>query len=836
MKRALYAGCAGVAVFTLLLGGLWWRLLSGPIELAVVTPWLASALEQNFGGRHRVDVGGTQIERDEGGRIAVRIRDIMVRDADGAIVASAPKAEVGVSGASLLRGQVRAQSLALVGAELAVRIEADGQLTISTGAERRPLAITPSIVKPAAAPQPNPAAPSGEAPVNAPTGPEALLAFIAWVDRLGEKNIEAEDLREIGLKNGNLTVDDQRNGKQWRFEKINLSVTRPRRGGMIVGLGSESTERPWRLSAALSPNDGGRRTIQIEARRVSTKDILLALRLDEGNLHADVPISAVIRTEIGVDGVIQNLDGRIVADAGVIGDTDNPGATFEIDKGELSLDWDATRRTLVAPFQVLSGGNRFTLLAQLDAPRETSAPWGLTLTGGTIVLGPALDASPEAEKSVLVLNRILMRARVDPVRKRIDLDQGDIGNNDLRFALSGSVDFSGEPRLNAAMVGTRMPVIAVKRVWPVFVASKVRRWVIDNISGGTIERLEVAANAPMETLKESGPPIPREGLSVEVMTSSVTVRPVPGLPEIRDADLTTRITGRTASVSLGRGTVELESGRKLSVTSGIFEIPDYFPKGPATSTRFRIDGPVPAAAELLALDRLRDASGIQVDPATSRGTMSGQVLVRLPLRTDLPKGTAQYNVDVDLTNFAAEKLVMGQKVEASSLKVLADNQGYQIKGDVKINGTPAALDYRKGKDDVDGQIRMKATLDEASRSRLGFDLSPMISGQVPVELGGRLSTDRDSRFSVEADLTLAKIDNLLPGWVKMPGRQSRATFTLVNKDKSTRFEDLSIECAGLQVKGALEVDQDGDIISANFPVFAISDGDNATLRVDRAAD
>jgi hypothetical protein len=99
---------------------LWWRLTSGPIQLDVMTPWLASAIEENFGSGHHVEVGGTQIERTENGGTAVRIRDIVVRDADGTIVASAPKAEVRVSGMSLLSGRMRAESLSLVGAEMAV--------------------------------------------------------------------------------------------------------------------------------------------------------------------------------------------------------------------------------------------------------------------------------------------------------------------------------------------------------------------------------------------------------------------------------------------------------------------------------------------------------------------------------------------------------------------------------------------------------------------------------------------------------------------------------------------------------------------------------------------
>ena len=55
-------------------------------------------------------------------------------------MASAPKAEVKLSGAALLMGRLRAESLNLVDAELAVRITPDGYVTVSTGDNARPLA------------------------------------------------------------------------------------------------------------------------------------------------------------------------------------------------------------------------------------------------------------------------------------------------------------------------------------------------------------------------------------------------------------------------------------------------------------------------------------------------------------------------------------------------------------------------------------------------------------------------------------------------------------------------------------------------------------------------
>src|SRR5262245_57643009 len=133
-KWAVGAGVAA-ALVVITIGGLWWRLSLGPLSIDMVTPFLTSAVEERFGGRHHVEVGGTQIERTEEGYTAVRMRDIVVRDRDGTVVAVAPKAEVGISAPALLIGSIRPQRLSLIGAGIAVRIEPDGQLSVMPGAE-----------------------------------------------------------------------------------------------------------------------------------------------------------------------------------------------------------------------------------------------------------------------------------------------------------------------------------------------------------------------------------------------------------------------------------------------------------------------------------------------------------------------------------------------------------------------------------------------------------------------------------------------------------------------------------------------------------------------------
>jgi hypothetical protein len=829
-RVAITAGVlAGVAMVGLVT--LWWRLASGPIDFDIATPWLTAAIEENFGSNHQVAVGGTQLERDASGRTALRIRDIVVRDAHGEVVASAPKAEVGVSGAGLFTGRVRAKRLSLVGAEMQVRIEPDSKVRVFAGTNRQPFVT-------ASATQPPLRAAVGSIPAirSTPSNSGAVIpdfaALLAWIDSLGATGLDGHDLSELGLKNGNLTVDDQRNGKQWTLHDINLSLTRPQAGGVTLTVSSDAGERPWMLRATMIKGENGTRSVEIETEKLPAKDLMLAMRIGNGQYEPNIPISARVRATIGADGLPKSVEGRIVLEKGALVDPDEPLSRIDIDHAEFNLEWDATRQALVVPFQVVSGRNRFTLLAQLDAPRESGSPWSLRIAGGTVVL-----ANAARDPDALVFNRFLLRLRIDQERHRIEVEQGEVGNADLGLAISGGIDYSDEPRLTLGIAGTRMSVAAMKRIWPSFISPKVYAWVSERILSGTVERVVIATNAPMATLRSNGPPTPDDGLAIEISGNGAEIRPVEGLPPIRDAEVNVRITGRTATVNVSRGNVELSPGRRLAISNGLFEVPDTYIDAPPARVRFRVDGAVGAAAELLNRDRLRDFAGSPIDAGTSRGTLTAYVTMSLPLKPDLPPGSAQYAMNLDVNNFSAERLVMGQKVEAPTLRVRADNQGYVIRGDVKINGIPAALEYRKARDESEAEVRVAATLDEGARSKFGFDLGGMISGPMPVRINGRVPLNNgDSRYSVEVDLTQCRIDRLLPGWVKPQGRAARAAFIMINRQQSLRFDDITIEGPGTLVKGSVELDGSGEVVAANLPTFHLSDGDKAMLRAERGPD
>ena len=322
LARRLIIGTGVVAsVAILAVMALWVRLASGPISLDLATPWLARAIAENFGSQHRVEVGGTQIERDDDGRMTLRLRDIVVRDRDGSVVASAPKAEVALSGSGLLSGNLRAEKLRLVGAKLTVRIEADGTINVFTGNDKRPIAMAkgernaaPIASAPPLAQDTGPMPQSRPASGTLPTAAahdnvQWLSALLTWIDGLGESGLDGHDLSELGLKNGTLIVKDERTKKAWTLTNIDVGLRRPHGGGVLFKVSSEQPEKRWSLTALVTPRKAGLRSMQLEASNVPSQELLLALRLGDLPVEADMPLSARLRVEIGPAGTPNLLEG-----------------------------------------------------------------------------------------------------------------------------------------------------------------------------------------------------------------------------------------------------------------------------------------------------------------------------------------------------------------------------------------------------------------------------------------------------------------------------------------------------------------------------------------------
>src|SRR5262249_21183683 len=137
-------------------------------------------------------------------------------------------------------------------------------------------------------------------------------------------------------------------------------------------VGSDSAEKPWSLLAGIKPSGDGRRLVSIEARKLLLRDLLLCFRQGDEQVEAEIPLFASLHGQMAADGSLDVLTGRLMLGPGIVGDAIDPFARVTIDRAEFNVDWDAARGTLQMPMQVASGGNRFTLVGQAEAPHDAS--------------------------------------------------------------------------------------------------------------------------------------------------------------------------------------------------------------------------------------------------------------------------------------------------------------------------------------------------------------------------------------------------------------------------------------------------------------------------------
>jgi hypothetical protein len=810
-------------------------LVRGFFPFDVASPWIASALERQLGPGHKVDIGYTRLDHDAAGAPVLRVQRIRVYGPGGKVIASAPSAEVGLDGASLLMGSFRARRIDLVGAETTVRVGADGRVAITAGRDATPITSADAsgeTASPAAAPagRASPKAQSRSAPVVV-AEPFHYPELVRWLDSFEKGGLDGVALSQIGLKQGTLVVEDENNGRKWTFNDINIQLARPAEGGLLFNLTSSGANQKWGLTATIAPLQDDIRAIDVVANNLAPSDIMLAAGLADADFIAENGLSGILRAQIARDGRLVAGLFRASANAGIVGSASDPEARIRIDEIQVQARFDpALRATIIEPIIIQAGGNRLAASAIIEAPKGGDRNWPVRISQGALALSGGRDG-----EAPLVLDQLTARGLYDAVQQRLIIQQGTLAGATTGGAFSGSLSFGPKPTLALGIAASQVPVSAAKRLWPALIAPGTRGWAVDRIEQGMIDRILIALNVPLDAIGKAGVELPDAAVRLELTGSNAVFRPSAVLPLVRDAQVTAVVTGKTARVRLAKGAIETPLGRRIAISDGVLEVVDHVPPNPNGTIRFRFDGAADAVAEVAGSEFLRGAAGFAIDPATAKGSASGSVKLDLVFRQDIRGEEVSYVAEGDVKDFSADALVRGQRVEAVNAKVSVTGAAVQVKGDGKIAGAPASFEYRKVKAKNEADFRLAATVDDAVRARIGVDLAPWLLGQIKLQVQG-LINDRENRLDVDTDLTNAKVADLVPGWQKPAGRAAKATFRVIERDGALKLEDLSVTGSGATFKGSLELDGEGAFVSANLPIFNLSDGDKASLRAERAPD
>lgn len=815
-------GTGALALYALIATGL--------VTANLATPYIERAIEDRLGGKYDVIIASTSVETMSHGATAVVVHDIRVEGPGGELVAAAPSAEVELDG-SLLSLSPKVRRVDLVGAEMTVKIAASGIVAVAAGKGATPIAAgtVPSSPPPAAsATQPRA---DGTAPDSGGIDPLMLRAFAALLNDLERGGFDGGALQDVGLKDGTLRVENESSGKVYVFQRISVRLTAGAQGGRVLDFTFQGPSGPAHLVATIGPEVERARDLKVEVRDVATKDLVNAFTQDWRRFYMDMPLSAEMNARLGVDGRVLSASARLNLGAGQIGNGEDPLERFTLDYLRVGLTLDPARRIItISPLEAVKNQNKVSLLGEINVPALAAQDWTYQLRQQQVVL-----AGPEMPDPPVVVEQVNVTGRFIPAVKRLTFEKGRL------WGPAGSLDFSGSaefgidvPAIRLNATAPKLPASTVRRFWPVSIAPPARDYVLQNVTGGTVDGVKLSVNMPIDLIGQKQVPLPEDAVHLELSGTGFQIMALKGLPPIRDAKLSVVVTGRSVRADMPEAVVITPQNRRLSMADGTFFMPDYFPREPKAQIQVKINGPADAGIELLGMEALKGPTGTAYDPSTTRGKLSALVQIHIHFRQVQDPADTTYSVEATLSDFGVDAIFGDHRLEGATVAAFATPAGILLRGDGKIAGAPMSFEYEKKKDVADAFVRVNATLDDASRAKLGINL-PAVIGPTPVRVVG--TTDNVvTRANIELDLTAARIADLVPGLTKPPGKPLKARFASTDAGKTVRINDLILEGSGTLVRGSIEIADTGDILNANFPTFQLNDGDKASLTASRSGD
>jgi len=811
----------GLVVFLVVAAGLFYlRLSVGPMSFGRLPERVAEALAYRIGPGWSVALRNTAIELHEG-IPALRANGLDIRAPGGELVVRAPHALVSVDFLSLLTANLQPRAIEVRDLQLRVLVNRDGSLTFS------PVQTTEETHAAGGAPA-SEISPSKEAAASlalSADGPSQVSGAVGSLFELivGPRSV-LNSLGRAQLTNAQLVFIDADLKERARFKRVDATFDWSKGGGRHFSATVEGPQGPWQLNGDAKAEGENAYRAAVVADSAPIQDILLLSGMSDLPAATDLEFSG--RFDVAyADGHVTELKTRLDSNAGMIQIADKDTSALPVERATIVADWDEARKTLNLPVLELEGGDtRVKLEGALRTP-SGGKPWRLRLSGRDIAWSGAAPGDAPLQVSQVdadlsgpdgvAINRIRLRGP------------------DLAADISGALAASADPKgLKFDVTATKTNVRSALRIWPEAVAPAVRRFLVANLKGGTLEdfKLKVAMTGADVEKTMSGGPIPDESVKIDFLISQGTLQAADGLPPVSQMDVTGQVTGTRVALSAPSGHVDL-GDYGLSASGGSFALNNYWDDNAVARIDFRLTGEADGVGAMLQQPLVKEIAGFEVDPATMKGKADLKVGIGLPVEDIPPVADLPLKIAGTLNDLTLDRLFGKEKLEGADL-VIAYNRGdLSIKGEGKLGGGPAAIDVQKSRQG--GQANVSFVLDEAARSRRGLSFGSQLTGSVALKVGIPLGQSDATGMIVEADLAKAGVDQLIPGWVKPAGKAGKLTFTMV-EGPSTEIKDLQLDSGNVQLRGTATLSKEGDLEKAELSTFKLSAGDDMRAQIERS--
>lgn len=449
-----------------------------------------------------------------------------------------------------------------------------------------------------------------------------------------------------------------------------------------------------------------------------------------------------------------------------------------------------------------------------EARLELGFPDQIHAAALTLAMDAGQIAHPALPGGSVAISSATGRLRWDARTSRLALEDLFIDLGGPTIAVTGTVDGLGlayftqpkEARKALRVVAETslvdLPTATLGRLWPAMLVPGGRRWVTTNIVDGGVRdaQIRVAFTLP----PDGGEPQVGK-LDGAFSYHGLTVTYLPGLPPVRQVHGTARFDDQQMVLDVAGGTLL----RSTRVERSVVRLTDFAKRDQQVAIEAQTSGPVREGLEVIDRPRLGFLARFGLRPADVSGDAVVRMAFAFPAIDALKMDDVHMRVTATVKSGAMPAGIRDWRLTDADLAFDVDKDRLELTGTGRLQGVPVSITGREAFSSsapIFSEYAVKGRLGDDARRRLGYDLSPWVSGPADVELAYRSRAERRSELVVRADLAPATVTLAPVGWSKPPGPKASAEVTVdFVGDRPVRLRGMRASGPGLAFEGTADL-------------------------------
>ena len=793
----ILAGTAAAILFFIIGAGI--RLLIGPVSLGPLGGTLADALARALPGiTVKYDQAAIEWARDEG-RVNLVILGARVFDAEGRIIAQAPKADIDLAATPFLQGKIEVKRIILVGVQLTLVRTAEGGLRL--GVEKDKLE-------------------------------HDILSRIQ--DAIAANDGKTSSLESFAIHNARLAFFDETTGlfvvapqADFRLERQGANLDARLDAAIEISghpahIGAEVTFPPnkGKVAGALTISGFQLGALASNSQTfAAVKDTALKIDLT-ASFVADGTRLVSVDFGVGANGSFRipgSKDGPVrVRDMRAIGRYDGATGRLLFEDAAIDADKIAGRFQGRADF-ITDSTNK---IARINAD--------LRITKLSLAF-PKYFAQPVSFSLVDIRGSWL------PETRDLVFDHLGVTGASLNLQASGKLTFvpNLSPALETKGTFAAMNVRDLVHYWPLLAAGGARSWVEANMFAGTIGPIVFETHLTPGMI--DAPSLPDNALSAKFALLGGEANYIKGLTHLTEIQAAAKLTGASFALEVSSAKIG-----PLVLTGGRFAIPDLNVANEIGEITGHMKGSMSDVLALVDMPPLGYPTRFGIGAADSKGAAALDISVQVPM---------QHTVSVDQVAVAVKAAVSGfaislgphTRMTDGTIAFSVDNSKLHATGTTGIGGSASriAVDWTedfKTVGAVTTKIAVKGMVDDQARAAMNLHTKDFLRG--PIGINGMLTGHRGALLQANAtlDLTPVTVTLDLIGLNKPAGFPATAHLVTTFGPHSTiAGENLQVTGPGILVIATTAYDKNGKLIQLQAPSIHVGQQDDFSLNLTRNA-